>query len=233
MSQPSNPHPHWWEEIRQSGKLNIGAHIVHEGYDDYSTQHYALWQAAAFRLPLVQQEASSWWDAPPTLQGLHPQDFLAPASDPQNFQIIWQEKTLVVARALQACAEASRAKWGVLCRAIRELQQCMAPLMTINGDDVMEASLLRPVEEESGPVPTLQEEAAPSWAREMGPQEPQALLLLQAEISQFHRTSQAGYHSSHFHCTHCCPSLKREVLGRDWCQSQQHWSVGPSLLEKG
>ena len=34
----------------------------------------------------------------------------------------------------------------------------MTPLMTINGDDVMEASLLRHVEEESGPFPTLEEE---------------------------------------------------------------------------
>ena len=39
-----------------------------------------------------------------------------------------------------------------------ELQQCMALLMTINGDDVMEASLLWPVEEGSGPPPTLEEE---------------------------------------------------------------------------
>ena len=36
----------------------------------------------------------------------------------------------------------------------------MAPLMTINGDDVMETSLLRLVEEESGPSLTLEEETA-------------------------------------------------------------------------
>ena len=56
--------------------------------------------------------------------------------------------------------EASRAKPGVLCRAVRELQQCIAPLMTINGDNVLEASLLRPVEEESEPSPTPEEETA-------------------------------------------------------------------------
>ena len=45
----------------------------------------------------------------------------------------------------------------------------MAPLMTINGDDVIDASLLEPGEEKSGPSPT-------SWVREIGSQEPQALL---------------------------------------------------------
>ena len=48
---------------------------------------------------------------------------------------------------------------GILCGATRELQQCMAPLMTPSGDDVMEVSLLRPDEEESGPSPTPEEEA--------------------------------------------------------------------------
>ena len=33
----------------------------------------------------------------------------------------------------------------------------MALLMTLNGDDVMEAFLLRPVEEELGPSPTPEE----------------------------------------------------------------------------
>ena len=35
----------------------------------------------------------------------------------------------------------------------------MAPLMTLNGEDIMEASLLRPAEEESGPFPTPEEGA--------------------------------------------------------------------------
>ena len=88
MSQPGNPHPHWWREIKASGKINMEECIVHEEYDEYSTQHYTLWQVAALSQPLAQQEASSWWDAPSTLQGLHPEDFLPPASDLQNFQII-------------------------------------------------------------------------------------------------------------------------------------------------
>ena len=83
---------------------------MHEEYDEYSAQHYALWQAAAFRLPLVQQEASCWWDTPPILQGLHPQDFLSHGSDPEYFQIIQQGKTLAVVRVLQGCADASGVK---------------------------------------------------------------------------------------------------------------------------
>ena len=141
MSQPSNPHPHWWSEIKASGGTNLGAHIVHMEHNDPVAQHYTLWQVTALRLPMLQQESSGWWDSLPMLHGFCPYDFLPPASDPQNFQVIRQEKTLALARVLQACTEASRAKTCILCRTVRELQQCMAPLMTLNGDDVMEASL--------------------------------------------------------------------------------------------
>ena len=44
--------------------------------------------------------------------------------------------------------------------AARELQKCMPPLMTLNGGDIEEASLLRPAGEEPGPSPTLEEEAS-------------------------------------------------------------------------
>ena len=47
--------------------------------------------------------------------------------------------------------------------------------MTLNGDDVMEASLLRPVEEESGPSPTLEEDIT-LLGEEMGSQKSQTLL---------------------------------------------------------
>ena len=66
---------------------------------------------------------------------------------------------LALARVLQACLEASRVEQGVLCGTVRELQLCMALLMTINRGDVMEASLLAPVEEKSGLSPTPEEEA--------------------------------------------------------------------------
>ena len=75
MGQPSNPHPHWWREIKASGKVSVGAHAMHREYNDFLAQNYALWQVAAFKLPLAQQEASGWQDALPTLQRLWPQDF--------------------------------------------------------------------------------------------------------------------------------------------------------------
>ena len=112
-------------------------YVIQEEYDEHTTQHYALWQVIAFRVSLAQQKASSWWETSPALQGLCLQDFHPPASNPWNIWAIHEEKTLASARAVQACAEVSRAMPRVLCRAVRELQQCMAPLMTIDGDDVM------------------------------------------------------------------------------------------------
>ena len=81
---------------------------MQEGHSDPAAQHFALWQVAAFRLPVVQQEASGWWDTPPTLHGLHPQDFLPPTTaSTQDFWVMRQEKTLAFTQALQACTEAS------------------------------------------------------------------------------------------------------------------------------
>ena len=70
-------------------------------------------------------------------------------------------------QVLQACTEASRANPGVLCRAVREHQQCMAPSMTIDGDDVIGASMLGLVEEEPR-TPTPEEEAT-LLGGELGP----------------------------------------------------------------
>ena len=60
----------------------------------------------------------------------------------------------------------------------------MAPLMTINGDDVMEASLLGPVEEQSGPSPTPEEEAILLCEGDGAPGAP-GPAPPQAKISQF------------------------------------------------
>ena len=98
----------------------------------------------------------------------------SPASDPQNLGVIRQEKTLALAKALQACVDASGAKTGILRRAVKELQQCMALLMTHNGNDAVEAFLLRPVEEELDPP--LPKRRLPSLAKNMGSWECQALL---------------------------------------------------------
>ena len=162
------------------------------------------------------------------LHWLCPQDFLPPASDPQHFWVIRQEKTLALARALQVCAEVFGAKTGILCRAIRELQQCMAPLMTLNGDNGMEASLLRPAEEESEPSPHSRGRDCPPWQRRWA--------LRSARLyPQTHGNPQVCrlLHLLHQLCPTVALPVKEKGMARDLCQPQQPWSVGPSLFGEG
>ena len=58
----------------------------------------------------------------------------------------------------------------VLCNAAWELQRCMAPLMWLDGDEILEASLLGPTDDGSGVPPTLEEEAV-LLGDELKPQE--------------------------------------------------------------
>ena len=96
--------------------------------------------------------------------------------------------------------------------AVRELQQCMAKLMAIYGDDVMEVSLLRQVENESAPSPTPEEETTllgegdgPSGAPGPAPQQAKNPRFVEpAEQTTTPVTSTAP---------HCHPSLKR---GKSW-----------------
>ena len=81
------------------------------------------------------------------------------ASSTKDFQTVRQEKTLALAQVLQACTERSGAPTGVLCDSVTELQRCIAPLMCLNGDEIVEASLLEPAGKEVGMAPTSEEEA--------------------------------------------------------------------------
>ena len=174
-------HPHWWEEIRANKRLTIGSgprrHIVWENFSEPEALHYAQWQVAAFRLSLSQQEALGWWDAPPWLHGLCPHDFLPhiDASGTRDFQTVRQEKTLALAHVLRACTERSGALTGFLSDAAWELQKCMAPLIHLNGDDIVEASLLETTGEECEMSPMLDVEAT-LLGKNMSHQRPQRLL---------------------------------------------------------
>ena len=77
---------------------------MQEEYTDLDAQHFALWQAAAFRLPVAQQKVSGWWDVPSTLPGL--KDSMSPTatSDLQDFLVLRWEKTLALAQVLQVCS---------------------------------------------------------------------------------------------------------------------------------
>ena len=69
------------------------------------------------------------------------------ASGPRDFWAVRQEETLALAQALQACTKGSGALTGILCNLAWELQKCMAPLMTLSGDDITEASFLKATKE--------------------------------------------------------------------------------------
>ena len=66
---------------------------------------------------------------------------------------------MALARVLQAHAEESWFPTGVLCGAVWKLQWCMAPLLVLNSDEIVEASLLQPIEGECRTSPTPEEEA--------------------------------------------------------------------------
>ena len=82
-----------------------------------------------------------------------------PSPVSSDFWIIRQQKTTTLARVLQVCAEESEFPAGVLCDAVQELQWCMTPLLVLNGNEIVEALLLRPIEGECRTSPTPEEEA--------------------------------------------------------------------------
>ena len=50
-----------------------------------------------------------------------------------------QEKTLALACTLETCTERSGMPTGGLCDSVRELQRCMAPLIHLSRDEIVEA----------------------------------------------------------------------------------------------
>ena len=60
-----------------------------------------------------------------------------PSPTSSDFQIMRQQKTMALARVLQACVEESWFPIGVLCGAVWELQWCMATLLVFNSDEIV------------------------------------------------------------------------------------------------
>ena len=139
--------------------MTVFSHILLESLSEPNALCLVHWQAAVFWLPRVQQETAGWWATPLTNPRLHFKDYMPSPTSP-NFQIMRQQKTLALARVLQAHDEESGFPTGVLCDVAWELQQCMAPLFIPNGDEIVEASLLRPIEGECRTSPTPEEESA-------------------------------------------------------------------------
>ena len=95
---------------------------------------------------------------PLAIPRLQLEDYI-PSPGSSDFQIMRQQKTMALARALQVCAKESGFPTGALSDVTSELQQCMVPLLVLNGDKIVEASLLRPVDGECRTSPTPEEEA--------------------------------------------------------------------------
>ena len=155
MSQEGR-HPHWWKQLRA---LYWGCLVGN--LSEIHALQFAQWQAAAFRITLAQAEASGWWEAPHSLSTLHHQDFLPQVDLPglRVFCVTRQEEILTFAWALQCCVERSGMPPRVLCKVAWDLQRCMAPLMQLDRDESVEASLLGPTNDMPWMPPTLEEEA--------------------------------------------------------------------------
>ena len=124
----------------------------------------------AFRLPLAQHGLVG---CPTLAQWAVSLGFQArtEASGIKDFQTVRQEKTLALAYALQTCAERSGMLTRVLCDSAGELQRCMAPVMSLSGDEIVEASLLGPNVMNTEPL-LLQRRKLPSWVRNLSHQRP-------------------------------------------------------------
>ena len=70
-------HPLWWKELRALYWDCLLGNL----YDVHTLQS-AQWKATAFKLPLAQEEASRWWEAPCSLSTLHHWDFLPQVDSP-------------------------------------------------------------------------------------------------------------------------------------------------------
>ena len=119
------------------------------------------WQATAFRLPQAQVEASGWWEALHSQNTLCHQGFLPQVDSPgmRDFHATRQEETLALALALQQCVERLGMPLRVLCEPAWDLQRFMAPLMWLNSDDIVEASLFGPTNNRPITSPSMEEEA--------------------------------------------------------------------------
>ena len=132
-------HIYWWKDLRASGKKTMFSHILSEGLNEFETLHWACWQAAVFWLPLAQQEAAGWWAPPPAIPRLQLRNFM-PSPTSSDFLVLRQQKTMTLARVLQACTKELGSPTGVLCDAVWEQQRCMAPLFALSSTEIVEAS---------------------------------------------------------------------------------------------
>ena len=153
------PHRYWWKTLMPCGQMTMFSHMLCKSLSESEALHLACWQAVVFQLPQTQQETAAWWTPPPTIPRLHLKDYMSSPTS-SNFWIMRQQKILALLRALKDHVEESGFPTGILCVAARELQQCMTPLLVLNCNKIVGASLLKSIEGECGASPMPEEEAS-------------------------------------------------------------------------
>ena len=83
----------------------------------------------AFWLPRAQQKKDGWWTTPPCLGIFGWRDYLPPKDfhGTCNYWEVRREEMIALAIALQGCMVQLGMPLGVLCGAVQELHQCLAP----------------------------------------------------------------------------------------------------------
>ena len=102
-----------------------------------------------------------WWDPSLSLSALCHIDFLPPG-DLKGSWDLWKtrkENTLALAKALQSFSEWSSGPYSMVCGAVKDLQGCMANLMWLMEEDVLDIPLLEPVDDLLLATLTPEEEA--------------------------------------------------------------------------
>ena len=181
--------------------------------NDFQVWYYASWQVVAFRLPATQQEVSWWWDAPPWTGGFAP-SIHARYSCLQPQGLLGHEAAVPVPDlgTTGLC-------WGIggpthiLCCVTQELQRCMAHLMTLCGENIAMASLLKPTKEEHGTSPTLEEEATFLGKETEPPQAPGVESAEQITVLRSPSPPSAPWPD-------CCPSQGQWSLWRELMLTQ-------------
>ena len=109
------------------------------------------WMPNELVLGICSEEPSQnmgWWDLPPSLRTLCHDAILLPGDlkGLNDILEIRKKKTLALAKALQGCCEQSGRPYSMMHRAARDLQWCMADLMQLGEEDVLEKTLLEPAD---------------------------------------------------------------------------------------
>ena len=146
--------PSWWLELQSLGPGQLS---------DFQVQELAKRQAVGFRLPAAQNVKMDWWNAPPSQSGLRQWDFILEGKV-QGTRDIWEvrkEQTVALAKALQCCAEQLGSPPSTMCGEVQDLWRCLLPLIQLDEEDILEASLLKSVEDEPVASLTPTEEVLP------------------------------------------------------------------------